>query len=440
MKTLRVVAAAVLLSVMATTAVAEDVVELLSGAIVRGEVTARTATDVTLKTTIAGQAVVRKFPLDRMHALTVGGKREVLHEKTGAAPAATPANPTTSAAPAQPVDPANRKSREQVIAEINQAGKTPPPWFASTPLVYPPTLDLSWPVPPPTKGWNPQLNVGQFFWDIINPNPGRWPQGIKLLHHMLGVNQGNSATVERVQLQIAHIYFSHFNDYARAAFWYRTAGAENTDEFGESAVALAECYFHLGNKDMAAEILSRISDRNSTLKAWTTLGEFDKALAIAKNLLSDGPVPLTLMYQGDAYRLAGRYDEALASYQRVLDLGPPGNNNGLKKQQGRAQASIDAIRLFEKSDVARVPDGTYQAQSLGYEGQIVVEVTVAAKRIASVRIVRHSEKQFYSALVDTPQRIIAKQSVKGVDTTSNATLTSEAIINATAKALAGAAK
>ena len=37
---------------------AEDVVELLSGAIVRGEVTARTATDITLKTTIAGQAVV----------------------------------------------------------------------------------------------------------------------------------------------------------------------------------------------------------------------------------------------------------------------------------------------------------------------------------------------------------------------------------------------
>ena len=88
----------------------------------------------------------------------------------------------------------------------------------------------------------------------------------------------------------------------------------------------------------------------------------------------------------------------------------------------------------------QVPDGVYTAQSLGYEGQVVVEVTVAAKRIASVRVVRHSEKQFYAALSEMPQRIIAKQSVKGVDTTSDATLTSEAIINATAKALAGAAK
>jgi uncharacterized protein with FMN-binding domain len=62
------------------------------------------------------------------------------------------------------------------------------------------------------------------------------------------------------------------------------------------------------------------------------------------------------------------------------------------------------------------------------------------KRIVAVRVVKHSEKQFYSSLIDTPQRIIAKQSVKGVDTTSDATLTSEAIINATAKALAGAAR
>ena len=41
---------------------------------------------------------------------------------------------------------------------------------------------------------------------------------------------------------------------------------------------------------------------------------------------------------------------------------------------------------------------------------------------------------------DTPAKIIAKQGVKGVDATSNATITSEAIINGTAKALASGAK
>ena len=39
-----------------------------------------------------------------------------------------------------------------------------------------------------------------------------------------------------------------------------------------------------------------------------------------------------------------------------------------------------------------------------------------------------------------PAQIIAKQGVKGVDATSRATITGEAIINATAKALAQGAK
>jgi uncharacterized protein with FMN-binding domain len=58
----------------------------------------------------------------------------------------------------------------------------------------------------------------------------------------------------------------------------------------------------------------------------------------------------------------------------------------------------------------------------------------------SVRVTSHREKQFYSSLTDTPQKILKKQSVKGVDATSGATITSEAIINATAKAIAGGMK
>ena len=83
----------------------------------------------------------------------------------------------------------------------------------------------------------------------------------------------------------------------------------------------------------------------------------------------------------------------------------------------------------------RVPDGTYQASSPGYAGDVRIAVTVAGGRIQSVKVVHHQEKQFYSSLTETPQRIIEKQGVKGVDATSGATVTSEAIINATAKAL-----
>jgi uncharacterized protein with FMN-binding domain len=426
---LKTLIATIGLALAATPVWSEDSIELLSGSVVRGEVTARSATDVTIKLMLSGQTITRKYPLSRIQSITIAGKTESINK------------PAQSSQPSSVVgDPANRRTKQQVLAFIAQQGKTPPDWFAATPLNFPPTLDLSWPHPPP-KGWNNQANVGAYFWDIINPNPSRWPSGIKLLHHMLALNQDKADVVERIQLHLANIYFSHLNDYARAAYWLQIAGAENTDEFSESSAKLAECYFHLGNKQMAADLLNRISDRNSVVKVWTTLGETDKALEIANRLLAeDGQDSQTLMYTGDACRIAGRYELALTHYQRVLDLGPPGDNGRLKRNQGRARASIDAIRLFEQSDVSKVPDGTYTAQSLGYEGQVTVEVTVRAKKIATVRVVKHTEKQFYGALTDTPARIIAKQSVKGVDTTSNATLTSEAIINATAKALAAATK
>jgi hypothetical protein len=66
-----------------------------------------------------------------------------------------------------------------------------------------------------------------------------------------------------------------------------------------------------------------------------------------------------------------------------------------------------------------------------------VEVTVKGGRIEAVRVTKHEEKQFYSALTDTPGQIVRKQGVKGVDAVTGATMTSEAIIKATAKSLAG---
>jgi uncharacterized protein with FMN-binding domain len=51
----------------------------------------------------------------------------------------------------------------------------------------------------------------------------------------------------------------------------------------------------------------------------------------------------------------------------------------------------------------------------------------------------YKEKQFYAALTDTPRQIITTQSILEIDGTSGATITSQAIINATAKALAGGA-
>ena len=63
------------------------------------------------------------------------------------------------------------RTREQVLALIEEAGSTRPDWWSSVPLEYRETLDLSFPHPPPTKEWNTRLNVGQYMWSNKGYNP-----------------------------------------------------------------------------------------------------------------------------------------------------------------------------------------------------------------------------------------------------------------------------
>ncbi len=97
---------------------------------------------------------------------------------------------------------------------------------------------------------------------------------------------------------------------------------------------------------------------------------------------------------------------------------------------------MDKIKMFEALDVSRIADGIYSGKSLSFIGELTVSVTVESGRMISVEVTKHRDKQYYSALTDTPRRIIEKQGLKGVDATTGATITSQAIIYATAKALA----
>ena len=55
-------------------------------------------------------------------------------------------------------------------------------------------------------------------------------------------------------------------------------------------------------------------------------------------------------------------------------------------------------------------------------------------------VTQQTEHQCYASLTVIPQKIIDKQTVKGVDTYSSATVTSNAIVNACAKALSTGVK
>jgi uncharacterized protein with FMN-binding domain len=193
----------------------------------------------------------------------------------------------------------------------------------------------------------------------------------------------------------------------------------------------------MGNKQMAMQTLDTRRIGIDTIKLLGDMRETRRALQLADAYIARARQPQEgLIVAGYACRLAGNYQKAIRYYERVLATDRMDNPDYDKRMRDRATESIEAIKLFELSDVKRVADGTYPGSSLGYEGQIEVEVVVKDRLIEDVRVTKHKEKQFYSALTDVPAQIIRKQGVKGVDATSRATITAEAIINATAKALA----
>ncbi len=321
------------------------------------------------------------------------------------------------------------KPEAEVRALIKRIGSTPPDWFQATPLRYPKTLDFTWTEIPGAK-WDPSKNVGQFIWTSINENEARWKEGIRFLHYFLVLNEKNSELSRKTMNALANMYHNLHQDWARAAFWWEQAGnTDNTD--------LAHCYFKLGSKAMAVRILDKYpadyTRHCSVARLWSEVGENDKALKMAAERGTGDP-HVGFLAAGDICRAMARSQEALGYYQKVLD-GPNGEGD-IKQAKERARASIEAMKLVDTLDIKRVPDGVYRDSSVGYSGQVFVEASVAGGRISDVKVTRHTEKQWYSSIVDTRRQILLKQGAKGVDATSGATITSEAILNATLKAVA----
>lgn len=399
----------------------EDEIEFLSGARLKGVVTAidKQAKKITFRATISGRTVSRVFAYSRIHAVNYRGKRYVLNPKK------TTGRPSKSSAAG------GRTSSRNVARQIADAG-TPPEWFSQVRLDYPRSLDLKWPMPAP-KPWNNRKNIGQYIWDVLNPNPNRWRGGIRFAHFLLEQHPEDAGRRQRVLRTIGSMYFRFLQDYARAAHWLQKGGVRKGDR---DVVMLAECYWRLGDKATAVELLSGRTISVPMIKLWGDMGETSKAVQLAEAYVrAGGSRHHAFLAAADACRLAGQTSLAVKYYNQVL-AARVGKRNREKRQHDRARASLEAIKLFQRADVSRVRDGEYQAESLGYEGPIRVAVKVQSQKIVSVQVVRHKEKQFYSALTDVPRQILKKQGVRGVDATSRATITGEAIINAAAKALA----
>lgn len=408
----------------ATAALAADEIELLSGTRLEGKIIERTEQSIKIQLTVENRPLVRSYPLNRVRAITQNGRRQILASGDKDSPAAV----ASAAAP----------GTQSMDSLIEQMGRTPPDWFDSTPLEYPETLDLSWPEPAPVI-WNYTRNVDHFLWDIISSNPKRYRSGIRFMHHLLSVNQRNEGVRGRAMNELGRMYFEFFRDYARAAFWWRQAKVDQNPKFAQSPspAHLAECYWRLGSRSSATQLLERLPLTPAVIKAWADLKETDKAIRLCEEGLKRGLPPSQIyLLAGDACRAARDFSKATEFYQKVLSVPRPApQGEEIKRDQERAQATLEVIRLFDTLDVSRIPDGAYPGKSLGYYGHVEVEAVVKSGRVVDIKVTYNPDRQYFHAVDESIRRILERQTVNGVDAISGATVTSEAVIRAAAKAL-----
>lgn len=332
--------------------------------------------------------------------------------------------------------PVPQRSKAEMLKLVETEGATTPPWFAAQKVNYPPTLLIHWERPKDKEPWTPSKYLGQYIWSVINENPGRWKEGLRFLYFVLEQNKDNKENFVTTQKAIARHYQNLLNDPLRAAYWWRQAGVE-TDP--DDALPLGICYAKLGCRELARKIAEDAGEDTSrhgyVIKLWADIGEYDKALKIAEIKAEKDDMDVAYLMAGETCRLKGDIQGAIGYYEKALKADAKKSGRDNKQTLARAQASLDALKLYDAFDLKKIPDGSYSADSYGYSGQVYVTATVKGNKITDVKVTKHTEKQFYGSLTETPAKIIAKQTVKGIDTFASATITSEAIINAAAKAL-----
>ncbi len=415
-------------------------VEFLTGEKLECKVLSRDDKEMKVEITKGGKTTERTIPLAEVHVVTINANRYVINPKSTTKTAKTIGKSKTPPLPlGEGRGEGLTRTKAEIDALIDEQGRTPPDWFETTPLDYPKSLDLSFPKKAP-EGWNNQKNVGQYNWDIINPNQNKWREGVKLMHHLLTLHKDDEEKRTRAMNDLGREYFVLLEDYPRAAFWWRKAGVEKGSGPPGNVIHLAECYHRLGNKQMALELLKKAPATFNNIKLYAELGDLPTALKLAESYGRGSNPHMSYLTAGDACRAAGKFPQAVTYYEKAIAAPLPANKGRAEGTIKRAKANLEAVKLFELATPANVPDGTYEAESLGYEAMVRTQVVVNSGQITSVKVTQHREKQYYSSISDTTAKIISKNGVKGVDATSGATITSEAIINATAKALSAGAK
>ena len=150
-------------------------VEYLTGEKLECRVLSRDDKEMKVEITKDGKTIQRTIPLTEVHVVTINTKRYVINPKNTAksknakSKSKSPPLPLGEGRGEGSAESGDTRTKAEIDAFIDEQGRTPPDWFETTPLDYPKSLDLSFPKKAP-EGWNNQKNVGQYNWDLINPN------------------------------------------------------------------------------------------------------------------------------------------------------------------------------------------------------------------------------------------------------------------------------
>jgi uncharacterized protein with FMN-binding domain len=214
-------------------------------------------------------------------------------------------------------------------------------------------------------------------------------------------------------------------------------------------------YMFLGNEPVWAvrayrEWLAKPENQGALfgLKALAALyvvyGMFDEAENLLDTAMKNLPgPPWTAMRRadthdayGDLYAAWGKLDLAKKNYGDAIRIyptsKPPYGGHLLRRRAAKVQSKLDTLS-FGSLEGRNLKDGTFREKALGYSGDIHLTVQVTGGRVSKIDV-KHQEKIEQNSSVIIPRRIIEKNSLQ-VDGVSGATVTKDAIVGGTFRAL-----
>ncbi len=112
--------------------------------------------------------------------------------------------------------------------------------------------------------------------------------------------------------------------------------------------------------------------------------------------------------------------------------------DALQKEYDKQVAEAKAAFEGKSTEVdLKYKDGKYQGSSMGFGGDITVEITVENDKITALEVLDHSgeDDAYFNTAVAVVDTILENGSTDGVDTVSGATFSSTGIIGAVNAAL-----